>query len=295
MTVSGFLLVNKPEGITSFDVVARARRLLGERSIGHLGTLDPLATGLLVLAVGEGTKLVEYFNGLDKVYEAQFTLGQTSTTYDREGVVTQVEGAVFPLREAVEEALHGFVGVIQQVPPAYSAIKIKGERAYVRARRGETVEIPAREVMVHSISILGYEPPHVMLRIYCGSGTYVRSIAHDLGQKLGCGALMSDLVRTRVGSFSLERAVPLSDDLASALLPLEKVVEGWPAFNLDDRQFQALRHGQTFSAPPLFPRAAQAHPVAGFYRGVLVALLALEAFHFVRALKNLHPSDGVLT
>lgn len=311
----GFLIVNKPEGLTSFDVVAKVRRALRlaelaargrkvEMKVGHLGTLDPVATGVLVLAVGEATKLIEYWMGADKVYEAVFELGKVSDTYDREGKVEVKDEAVARqvTREQIEKALHAFVGEIDQVPPAFSAVKIKGERAYALARRGEKVELKARKVMVHSISIQGFheatgdQGPLLMLKVHCGAGTYLRSLAHDLGNVLGCGAYMSDLVRTAVGPFTLSQAIVLPKDAAEAsaapfyrdhLIPIQKIVEGWPHFALDPRQIRQIKNGQMFPLPPRFPRGGQ---VVGTYEGKVVALLGVEALHLVKVLKWLGTS-----
>ncbi len=330
---NGFLIVNKPEGLTSFDVVAKVRRALRleelavrwkkvEVKVGHLGTLDPVATGVLVLAVGEATKLIEYWMGADKVYEAEFEFGKVSDTYDREGKIEVKDEAAARrvTREEVEQALHGFVGEIEQVPPAFSAVKVKGERAYALARRGEKVELKARKVMVHSINIQGFHEategghtgegrghppgrgrgPMLMLKVHCGSGTYLRSLAHDLGEKLGCGALMSDLVRTAVGPFTLSQVIALPKDAAEAsaapfyrdhLIPLEKIMESWPHFALDPRQVRQLKNGQMIPLPPGFPRGVGAgmppsFPVVGTYEGKVVALLGIEALHLVKVLKG---------
>lgn len=319
----GFLIVNKPEGPTSFDVVAKVRRALRlaelavrgkkvEMKVGHLGTLDPVATGVLVLAVGEATKLIEYWMGADKVYEAEFELGKVSDTYDREGKVEVKDEAAAGkvTQEQIENALHAFVGEIDQVPPAFSAVKIKGERAYALARRGEKVELKARKVMVHSISIQGFHEatggrgeggrgPLLMLKVHCGAGTYLRSLAHDLGEKLGCGAFLSDLVRTQVGPFALTQAIALPKDAAEAsaagfyrdhLIPLEQIVESWPHFALDPRQILQLKNGQMIPLPPGFPRGGHTEtpssfPVVGTYEGNVVALLRVEALHLVKVLK----------
>lgn len=305
----GFLIVNKPEGLTSFDVVAKVRRALRlaelaargkkvEVKVGHLGTLDPVATGVLVLAVGEATKLIEYWMGADKVYEAEFELGKVSDTYDREGKMEVKDEAAARqvTREQIEQALHAFVGEIDQVPPAFSAVKIKGERAYALARRGEKVELKARKVMVHSIGIQGFHSPLLMLKVHCGAGTYLRSLAHDLGNVLGCGAYMSDLVRTAVGPFTLAQAISLPKDAAEAsaapfyrdhLIPLQKIVESWPHFALDPRQIRQLKSGQMVPLPPGFPRAPSPFPVVGTYEGNVVALLGVEALHLVKVLKFL--------
>lgn len=212
----GIVLIDKPAGWTSFDVVAKIRsqirteyRECGETptkrqlKVGHAGTLDPFATGLLVILLGEATKKAGEFLKLDKVYEATFRLGQTSTTGDPEGEITGVSDRV-PTRDAVEQVLRQFVGDITQTPPAYSAIKIDGQRAYKLAREGRAVEVPERTVRIYSIELLDYSYPEVRIRTHVGSGTYIRTLAEDVGEKLGVGAYCAALRRVSVGSsFSL--------------------------------------------------------------------------------------------
>jgi tRNA pseudouridine55 synthase len=205
------LLINKPKGITSFDVIRKLRRKLGIKKMGHAGTLDPAATGLIIIATEGDTKKLTKFLKLDKEYEAEITFGKISNTYDMEG---EVEDAGFdgarPSRAEIEEALKDFVGDIEQMPPAFSAKKIKGVPAYKLARKGKEVKLEPKTVHIEKIDILSYEWPKLNVRITCGSGTYVRSIAHDIGEKFGCGGLLSALVRTRVGDFNLEDARDLS-------------------------------------------------------------------------------------
>lgn len=300
--MNGFLVIDKPEGFTSFDVVAVVRRALNVKKVGHLGTLDPMATGVLVLAIGEGTKLIEYMMGADKIYEAQFEFGKVSNTYDREGEIEEIvpvgelEGAEIS-REKVEEALLSFVGEIEQIPPVFSAIKIKGERAYAKARRGEIIEMASRKVEVHSMVVQGFQWPFLMLKIHCSSGTYIRSLAHDLGQKLGCGALLSALRRIKVGEFSIEQAVEV-DVFREAMvarnanvskveiIPLEKVVSDWPSVILNEEEYKTLHHGQMIPVPSAFPKMVSDFPVCGFYEEKLVSLLEVEG-PFVKVLKNL--------
>lgn len=298
--MNGFLVIDKPEGITSFAVVARVRRLVlaqvgkpeqGAKKlrVGHLGTLDPLATGVLVVAVGEATKLIEYLMGADKVYEAQIELGKTSDTYDKEGTITVVQADPEVSREELESGLLSFVGEIDQVPPAYSAIKVDGRRAYDRARKGEDVQMKSRKVMVHSIKVRGFQPPFVVLEIHCGSGTYIRSISHDLGGKLGTGGLMTALRRLRVGSFTLEQAMSLSEeeapDYSTHMIQLETVVAGWPTIVLVDEQVQRLQSGQSIFRPPGFVVSDLSLPVVGLYKGKLVSLLKEEG-RFLKVVKN---------
>jgi tRNA pseudouridine55 synthase len=228
--MQGILLVDKPKEWTSFDVVNYVRRMVAAEEgkkpkntkVGHTGTLDPLATGLLVLLVGkEYTRKAIELTKLDKTYEVTMKLGQTSTTGDEEGEKTVVSDTI-PTQEAVLEALRVFQGQIMQVPPAFSAMKVDGQRAYKLAREGKTVELEARPVQIYKNELTGYEYPYVTFTSEVGSGTYIRSLAEDLGKALGTGAYMSDLRRTKVGQFSIEDAVQKEalnrEDLASHLL-----------------------------------------------------------------------------
>lgn len=211
----GILLVDKPAGWTSFDVVAKIRaqiraqyRTRGEKptkrqlKVGHAGTLDPFATGLLVILLGDATKKAGEFLKLDKMYEATFRLGQTSTTGDPEGEVTNVSDKV-PTREEVEAASRQFIGEITQIPPAYSAIKINGRRAYKLAREGKEVEVPERIVKIYSIELIDYTYPDLKIRAHVGSGTYIRTLGEDIGMQLGTGAYCSELRRMRIASWDV--------------------------------------------------------------------------------------------
>lgn len=212
--VSRFLNIAKPAGISSRAVVDQVVRVVGDKRVGHAGTLDPAATGVLVIAIGKATRLVEYVQQLPKVYEAVFVLGATSNTDDAEGAIVETPNAVAPSRQQIETCLSAFVGEIVQRPPAFSAVKVAGKRAYDLARSGRIVELEPRVVRVDSIDLLDYQYPLVKLRIVCGGGTYIRSIARDLGQALGVGGLMRSLCRAAIGHFRLESAVPL-DELAA--------------------------------------------------------------------------------
>ena len=211
------LLIDKPAGMTSFGVVARVRRLLSQRAggkvkVGHSGTLDPFATGLMILLVGKGTKRSNEFLKLDKVYEAEIVLGETSTTGDPEGEITKTSNRTDEITKAgLEAALVQFTGEIQQIPPAFSAIKINGQRAYKLARKGEEVIMPARTVTVYSLELVEYSYPVVKIRAHVSSGTYIRTLAEDIGQTLGVGAYCRELRRTKVGDYSVEQAASLND------------------------------------------------------------------------------------
>lgn len=210
MNEDSVLRVDKPAGITSFGVVARVRRRLSEQlgkkaKVGHTGTLDPFATGLMIIVTGKECRNAMNYSKLDKEYEAVFRLGQTSTTGDPEGEITDVS-TIEPSREAIEAALGQFRGEITQRPPIFSAIKINGRRAYDLARKGEVVEIPERQVTVFSLELLDYEYPNVRIRTHVSSGTYIRSLAEDIGKVLETGAYCSELRRTKVGEWSVEGA-----------------------------------------------------------------------------------------
>lgn len=267
----GFLLVFKPCGPTSHDTVAQVRGVLHEPKIGHLGTLDPAAEGLLVLAVGaKALKTVELFSDLPKEYEAVIHLGATSTTYDREGVIerwTPVPGWHAPDEIQVRSIISSrFIGKISQVPPTHSAVKIGGERAYRKARQGRGVNIPSRQVEITECVITRYEYPHLHLRISCGSGTYIRSLAHDLGAVLQCGGYLEKLKRTQVGTWKIEDAVKPELATWTSVLPLKDVLAHFPRLELTDTQAEGVKHGRSI-----------AHEIApdtiGWHGGLPIAVL----------------------
>ena len=206
---SGILNVDKPSGMTSHDVVAQVRRLTGQRKIGHAGTLDPMATGVLLLCLGQATRVVEYLVAGRKRYRAVVRLGVATDTYDAEGAVTRTVESFDLSRERIEEALSDFRGTIQQVPPPYSAIRLGGRRLYDLARRGVPVEAPPRTVDIEAIQLVAWQPPDLVLEVACSPGTYVRSLAYDLGQALGVGGHLAALTRLASGGWRLEEAVPL--------------------------------------------------------------------------------------
>lgn len=215
--LSGIINVYKEPGYTSFDVVARLRGIMGIRKIGHTGTLDPAAKGVLPVCIGKGTKLCDLLTEKDKVYEAVFLLGVETDTYDTTGTVLR-EASVNVNEADVRAALECFVGDILQVPPMYSALKVDGKKLYELARKGIEVERKARPVKVFSIDVLDIDLPRVTLSIHCGSGTYIRSIAHDLGERIGCGCAMESLVRTRVADYDISESLTLDEisELAKA-------------------------------------------------------------------------------
>jgi len=247
MPYFGLLNINKPSGITSRDVVNHVQRIVRPAKAGHAGTLDPLASGVLVVCVGPATRLIDYVQQGAKRYRATFLLGRQSDTEDIEGEVTVLASAPAPTRDEIVRAAASFVGEIRQRPPAYSALKVGGRRAYDLARAGKEVELAERPVKVYSIDVLDYDYPSLSLDIRCGAGTYVRSLGRDLAASLGTAAVMSALVRTEVGSFRLEDACELEDirgeTLGDLLLPPRRAVADLPVVILTADEIHRLSHG----------------------------------------------------
>lgn len=275
----GILAIDKPQGWTSHDVVARLRRIAGQREVGHGGTLDPLATGVLPLGLGQGTRVLEYLAGGAKRYAATVRLGTATNTYDAEGTVTRSAPWEQITRAALRAALDRFTGQIMQRPPAFSAIKRDGEPAYARARRGEAVELEPRPVVVYRIDLTRFAPPELDLDVECGSGTYIRSLAHDLGEALGSAAHLSALRRTAVGSLVAADAVPLAaldaagrPLLEASLLAPDQPVLGLPALVLGEDGARRVRQGQQVAAGADDPPRCRAYDAEGFF----VALLRRE-------------------
>ncbi len=244
----GLIVLDKPRGWTSFQAVARAGRALGTRKAGHAGTLDPLATGVLVVAVGPATRLVEFVQRQPKTYLATILLGARSDTLDADGQVEPMADPPVPDRPAVIAALADQVGTLLQAPPAYSALKIDGRRSYDLARAGVAVAPAPRPVEVYAIDPIAYQWPRLEIEVTCGSGTYIRSIARDVGDALGCGGLIEALRRTRIGPFALDHAIdPETDDpadWASRLLPALDAVADLPRIDLDETQAAAVLQGK---------------------------------------------------
>jgi tRNA pseudouridine55 synthase len=248
--IDGLLVVNKPTGPTSHDIVARARRALGTRRIGHTGTLDPAASGVLPLVVGRATRLAQFLTASDKEYVATIRFGRTSDTYDAAGTVTSETGAV-PDRAALADALARCTGTFEQTPPAYSAKKIDGVRSYALARDRAPVTPRPVKVTAHRLELVEWSPPLAVVRLACSAGFYVRSLAHDLGQELGTGALLEALVRTRSGAFTQATAVPLDavtperrDELRAALVPMEALLTDIASVTLSPEGVRRVRQGQ---------------------------------------------------
>lgn len=246
----GILLIDKPLGITSHDVVNTIRRRFGTRRVGHAGTLDPLGTGLLVVAVGPATRFLQYLPLEPKEYDAHITFGRATNTQDAEGEVT-FEGPVpNSLEERLVEALPGFVGPIRQLPPMFSAVKMAGKPLYTYARKGEEVERATREVYIEAIDLLEVDGGVARMRVVCSGGTYIRTLAHDVGQTLGCGAFLSSLNRTAVGRFKLKEAVKLDDARPEHLVPLREALAPMPVIELDPHRVGHVREGRQVGVRP---------------------------------------------
>ena len=249
--MDGIIIIDKPQDWTSQDVTAKLRGVFQTRRIGHGGTLDPMATGVLPVFVGRATRGVEFFEHADKTYEAVLRLGITTDTEDISGEVLE-EKAVCVTEEDVLAVLPQFRGEIQQIPPMYSAIKINGQKLCNLARKGKDVERPARTITIHALDFLGLEDKKVRLRIHCSKGTYIRTLCKDIGAALGCGGCMESLRRITAGSYTIEEAVPLADVVASenpgALLRgVDTLFTQYPAVTLTEKQSLRCRNGNSFS------------------------------------------------
>ncbi|HQN03996.1 MAG TPA: tRNA pseudouridine(55) synthase TruB [Anaerolineaceae bacterium] len=278
--ISGVLVVDKPVGLTSHDVVQIIRNGTNIRRAGHTGTLDPRASGVLVVLLGPAVRLSEYVSASDKRYQAVLRLGTRTDTYDAEGTVLE-SSPVNITEEQFKESLAKFVGEIEQVPPPYSAIKVQGRRSYDLARSGEEVELAPRKINVYNLELLEWASPEAVIDVYCSSGTYVRSLAHDVGEDLGCGAHLIGLRRTKSGRFSLRDAVPLSKlrdafdkgNWYQYLIPAAEALSEWPAVELTSQEVDAIRHGNRIPADASIGN--QARGVSE--QGELVALMELVA------------------
>lgn len=258
MTASrGILAIDKDEGPTSHDIVAQMRRILGMRKIGHCGTLDPLATGVLVVCFGVYTRLSDAIADTEKEYTATLILGANSDTSDAEGTIEPVVGIAVPNEADINAVAKRFRGVINQIPPAHSAVKLGGVRSYKFARRNQTVDLPARRVSIRELEISSYAYPRLDIRVICSKGTYIRALARDMGKELGCGAYIAGLRRLRVGTLDLSVAVPIdrireavaNGTLNSHLIATPAALSTMPAFTLDADQVQTFLHGGTIAVP----------------------------------------------
>ncbi|MAE71362.1 MAG: tRNA pseudouridine(55) synthase TruB [Gemmatimonadetes bacterium] len=283
MIPAGILTIDKPSGPTSHDVVQMVRRLAGRRvRVGHCGTLDPLASGLLVLTVAAATRLSRYFVGLDKEYEGRVRLGEATDTFDAAGEITERMPVPPDLDEqAVGAAARRLTGTIEQEPPAYSAIKVEGKRLHARARAGEEVRAPVRRIEIHDLEITALELPDIRIRVRCSSGTYVRSIARDLGALLRLPAHLVSLVRTAVGPFALRDAAPPpadTDELRARIVPPARALDFLPAMLLDANQVDRMRVGGSLPLGDLPVASDSPHsPVRAIGPdGELVAMAEIE-------------------
>lgn len=277
---SGVLVVDKPIGMTSHDVVQIIRKGTNIRRAGHTGTLDPRASGVLVILVGPAVRLSEYVSASDKRYQAVIQLGTTTDTFDADGRVLSTTSVDISEKQ-FNDVLQSFVGEIQQVPPPYSAVKVKGKKAYELAREGEEVDLEPRMINVYNLELLEWAPPEAVIDVYCSSGTYVRSLAHDLGEKLGCGAHLIGLRRTKSGRFTLRDAVPLrklreafdENTWAEHLIPAAEALSDWPAIDLTPEELDIVKHGRRIAGTPGLGKMARAISADGD----LVSLLEFDA------------------
>jgi tRNA pseudouridine55 synthase len=274
-TLHGYLVIDKPGGWTSFDVVARARRILGEKRIGHAGTLDPAATGVLPLAVGAATKTLEFLTDASKTYLADITFGIETDSQDIEGRVTRISDASALASDEVTAALQGMMGPQEQIPPMHSAIKIGGQKLYELARRGEEIVRPPRPVTFYTLELCAWNPPVATVLIDCSKGTYIRSLARDLGDVLGTGAYLSNLVRTRSGPFTLDDAITMSEleelpwpwAWPEIAMHPDVPVHDWPALILDDLSATRWQQGATIPGHGSAAGQIRAYDVAGRWLG----------------------------
>ena len=271
----GLLTLDKPAAITSRDAVDLVQRLVRPAKVGHAGTLDPLATGVLVVCVGSATRLIEYVQRQPKSYTGTFLLGRRSPTEDVEGEVVELDDPPVPTREQLDQAAQGLVGRIEQRPPAFSALKVAGRRAYDLARQGQEVELKPRPITIYALEVVRYDYPELVLRIECGGGTYVRSLGRDLAERLGTAAVMSALVRTAIGPFRLEEAIDprelTPENLPEHLLPMALAVESLPRVVLSEEEIVRIRTGLTIARESPLADAAEiaALDAAGRLIGIL--------------------------
>lgn len=247
----GILLINKPRGMTSHDVVHKVRKKLQTKKVGHAGTLDPLAEGLLIIAVGSATRFLNYLNLEPKVYEGEMRLGVTTTTQDAEGdTLAESEWHHITIQQ-LKETAKTFIGEIEQLPPMFSAVKVQGKPLYTYARKGQDIERKTKKVHVHDFQITELNPPVAHFRVSCSTGTYVRTLIHDLGQKLQCGAYLKSLKRLQIGTFSLEQACNLDEISEENLIDLQQAIHPIPILKLGASETQIARNGQALSLPPI--------------------------------------------
>jgi tRNA pseudouridine55 synthase len=280
LLVDGIIVVDKPEGLTSHDVVNRVRRIVNTRKVGHLGTLDPMATGVLPLLVGRATRLAQFFSGGEKIYDARLQFGWSTDTYDREGRRTSEPVEPRFTRAELEAVLAQFRGSFLQTPPAFSAKKIAGTPAYRLARQGAPVDLPPVPVEVFALDILEFDGAAARIRVCCAGGTYVRSIAHDTGIALGCGAFLTALRRTGSGEFNEDQALTLdvlgglagAENLQSALIPSVRLLPLIPNAVVDALTAGQIRQGKDFRLSPFVERGSSQYVKAIGPEGDLIAI-----------------------
>jgi tRNA pseudouridine55 synthase len=272
----GYLLIDKPAGWTSHDVVARVRRLTGERAVGHAGTLDPAATGLLAVAVGSATRTLEFMSELSKTYVAEVSFGVRTDSYDFDGTVLSSEQVIEIDRDELAAVLGKFLGVQRQVPPMHSAIKVEGKRLYELARDGKSVEREPRKIVIYEANLVLWQAPVATICVDCSKGTYIRSIAHDLGERFGCGAYLSNLVRTRNGPFLLEDAWTLTEltqmdleaEWPSIALHPDAALEALRAVIIDAKEVADWMNGKALPAPAGDPESVRVYDEHGQWLGI---------------------------
>ncbi len=275
--MDGIFNINKPLGPTSFGIVSMVRRLTGERRVGHAGTLDPAATGVLPVCLGQGTRVIEFLVDTTKAYRAEIELGMTTDTYDADGRIIERGDPSGISQEQVESGLASFCGSIQQTPPMYSAVKYQGKPLYQLARAGITVERRSRLAKVHRLELVDWQPPVATIEVVCGKGTYIRSLAYDLGQALGCGAYLKSLIRLRGGLFDIRDAdsVPQLEDAfrygywQHFMYPIDSVLLHWAAMVVSDDAGQSIRNGRPLPAGSSSEDHCRAYALDGRFLGVL--------------------------
>jgi tRNA pseudouridine55 synthase len=283
--MDGVLNINKPSGVTSHDVVESVRKILHERRIGHTGTLDPLATGVLVLCAGRATRIARYLEAGEKEYKAVMRLGVTTDTLDADGVILETKPYSPPARQKIVAALQGFTGQIMQRPPAYSAVKVAGVPSYKLAREGKAELLKPRPVTIYSIELTAFEDPMVSLTTRCSKGVYIRTLCADLGDALGMGAHLTGLERTRSGLFCIDRAVTLDRLRAmmaagngdEAVTPIDEALAAFPAIPVSEAEAARVLHGNEISCPSSFANVASDHVRLHSPAGRLLGLARIVA------------------
>ena len=278
--MDGVIVVDKPEGWTSHDVVNKTRRIAQTKKVGHLGTLDPLATGVLPLVIGRATRLAQFYTRSDKIYEGVVRFGWSTATYDRDGAATSEKTEPRLDSATLERYLEAFRGEFLQTPPPVSAKRVEGRRAYELARKSVAVELEPVQVHIYELTVLSIDGADVRLRAHCSAGTYMRSIAHDLGQRAGCGAHLAELRRLTSGEFEIAQArtipqlesLAASERLVDALVPAAQMLPGFPPVFVDDLTAMQIRNGRNFRASPFRSAAASRYVKAVDRREELIAI-----------------------